>query len=165
LMQLSRSSVFELRLATRGRAIHLAQIGPGSEVWVFPAFGAKRTSADCWTVAHRPVSRLAIIAPATSYLRAAQVGAGRRGLNYLMQFFDWQAFIQTDFRPESPPGHLLSHSVLHMAVHLAVFPESCASALEPINKVPNSIATVTEAKAKPRRFRVMAHSLIASREK
>src|SRR2546428_9922568 len=43
LMQLSRSSVLELPLATRGRAIHLAHLGRADPPWKCPLTGGKRT--------------------------------------------------------------------------------------------------------------------------
>lgn len=47
LMQLSRSSILEFRLATHGRAIHLAQLGPSDFAGIFPLVGVKRTRRRC----------------------------------------------------------------------------------------------------------------------
>ena len=43
LMQLSRSSLSEIRLAPRGRAIHLALLGPREMSDLSPQSGPKRT--------------------------------------------------------------------------------------------------------------------------
>src|SRR2546422_6558852 len=43
LMQLSRSSVLKLRLATRGRAIHLARLGRADHGRTCPFIGVKRS--------------------------------------------------------------------------------------------------------------------------
>ena len=43
LMQLSRSPISEVRLATRGRAIHLAQLRPTETSAIWPLLGVKQT--------------------------------------------------------------------------------------------------------------------------